>query len=89
MSLCIDRCVCFGVPFARLKREAEASGARSVEGLQARVAFGRKCRMCHPYVRAMLATGETTFDRVLPPDEAPPARAHAAQVPPDGPPDRR
>jgi bacterioferritin-associated ferredoxin len=71
VAICIDRCVCFGVPFARLKREAEATRARTVAQLQERIMFGQKCRMCHPYVRAMLATGETTFDRVLLPGDVP------------------
>jgi bacterioferritin-associated ferredoxin len=61
----IDRCVCFGVPFARLREEAEASGARTVAELQERVTFGQKCRMCHPYTREMLRTGEVVFDRII------------------------
>lgn len=64
----IDRCVCFGVPFAYLKRVADAAGAQTVEALQAHVRFGQKCRLCHPYVRRMLETGETVFHDLLPPD---------------------
>ncbi len=64
-DLTIDRCVCFDVPFARLAEVARATGAGSVEALQRHVAFGQKCRLCHPYVRRMLRTGETAFHHVL------------------------
>jgi bacterioferritin-associated ferredoxin len=61
----IDRCYCFQQTFAALKQVAEAEGARSVEELQAHVAFGRQCRLCHPYVRRMLRTGATAFHEIV------------------------
>jgi bacterioferritin-associated ferredoxin len=61
----IDRCYCFQQTFAELKTVAEATGAETVEALQERVVFGRNCQLCHPYVRRMLETGETAFDRVI------------------------
>ncbi len=57
----IDRCVCFGEPFAHLKTVADATGSDSIAALQQHVAFGLRCERCHPYVRRMLATGETAF----------------------------
>lgn len=63
--LCVDRCVCFGQPFADLKAAAEASGATTVEALQAVVPFGLRCGLCRPYVRRMLAIGETAFHEIL------------------------
>ena len=70
MMLAIDRCLCHGRRFAELAPVAQASGAATVPALQeaARVAgldFGRGCGLCHPYVRRMLRTGETVFDRVV------------------------
>lgn len=61
----IDRCVCFNRRFADLRRVAEKTGAATVEALQQEVVFGRKCGLCHPYVRRMLRTGETVFSEVL------------------------
>jgi bacterioferritin-associated ferredoxin len=61
----IDRCYCYQVPFDRLKDVAEATGADSIEALQAHVCFGKNCQLCHPYVRRMLETGTTVFDEVL------------------------
>lgn len=69
MSLDIDRCFCFATPFAELRRIAEATGAETVEALQEHAQFGQKCRLCHPYVRRMLRTGQVVFDEIVTDDE--------------------
>ncbi len=61
----IDRCLCFGRTFAELAEVAEATGARTVAELQEHALFGRKCELCHPYVRRMLRTGQTAFHEVV------------------------
>jgi len=61
----IDRCLCFGQTFAALADVADATGAETVAELQAHALFGRKCGLCHPYVRRMLRTGETVFHEVV------------------------
>ena len=66
----IDRCYCFAVRFADLQQVAERTGACSVAELQEAAAaegaaFGLKCRLCHPYVRRLLRTGETAFGHVV------------------------
>jgi bacterioferritin-associated ferredoxin len=66
----IDRCYCYQQTFETLKGVAEATGADSVEGLQAHVSFGKNCQLCHPYVRRMLKTGETVFHEVIEGDAA-------------------
>lgn len=65
MAVRIDRCYCFGKTFAELKRTAERTGAASVEELQRHATFGHNCKLCHPYVRRMLRTGETVFREVV------------------------
>ena len=72
MPIRIDRCMCFGTTFAELAEVAERTGARSVEALQAHALFGRKCGLCHPYVRRMLRTGETVFGEVITEADEPP-----------------
>lgn len=67
----IDRCYCFQQRFADLKAVAEREDARTVEALQAHVTFGTNCQLCHPYVRRMLRTGETVFDRVIHEEDEP------------------
>jgi len=61
----IDRCYCYQQTFEDLKAIADATGADSVERLQAHVTFGENCQLCHPYVRRMLETGETVFHEVI------------------------
>lgn len=62
----IERCVCFNQTFADLRTVAEQHGCRTLEALQEHVLFGMRCRLCHPYVRRMLETGETVFYALLP-----------------------
>ncbi|GAB5534858.1 MAG: (2Fe-2S)-binding protein [Rubricoccaceae bacterium] len=65
MSLSIDRCFCFQRTFAELAEVASATGAATVGELQEHVAFGQKCKLCHPYTRRMLRTGETVFNQIV------------------------
>lgn len=55
--MAVNRCICHDVPFAELKRLADA-GADFAE-LQKRTGCGTGCGMCADYVRVMLATGIT------------------------------
>ena len=65
MPIRIDRCYCFGKTFAELKRTADRTGAATVAELQRHAAFGQRCKLCHPYVRRMLRTGETVFHEII------------------------
>ncbi|MFN3595869.1 MAG: (2Fe-2S)-binding protein [Rubricoccaceae bacterium] len=76
-SVYIDRCYCFAQPFAALADVAAATGASCVADLQREAAaqgcaFGQRCRLCHPYVRRMLRTGQTVFHRIVTEDDEPP-----------------
>ncbi len=61
----IDRCACFGQTFRAQKEEAARRDARTLEALQEHVTFGENCRLCHPYVRRMLRTGEIEFHEII------------------------
>lgn len=80
----IDRCLCFNVRFEDLKEIAAATGVPPGEGgmaaLQREVEFGKNCELCHPYVRRMLRTGETTFHEVIVEEEEPTAGMPDADV---------
>lgn len=69
-TVCIDRCVCFRRTFVELKAIAQQTGARTLEELQEEIEFGLSCRLCNPYVRRMLQTGETKFTELI--EDAPP-----------------
>ena len=68
----IDRCYCYQTLFTDLKRVAEETGSDRVEALQDHVTFGHNCKLCHPYVRRMLRTGDVAFDRVVTEADEPP-----------------
>lgn len=61
----IDRCACFGKTFEELKAVAAANAARDAAALQRHAVFGRQCRLCLPYVRRMLRTGQTVFHAIV------------------------
>jgi len=58
----VTRCVCFDVPFTRLKTIIEEEGVQDTEELHRRIQFGEKCRLCAPYVERIFVTGETEFE---------------------------
>lgn len=65
----IDRCFCFATTFARLAEVAAETGAETVPELQRHALFGQKCRLCHPYTRRMLRTGQTVFHQIVTEDD--------------------
>jgi bacterioferritin-associated ferredoxin len=69
----ITRCICRGVTFAALLPAARASGW-SLDDLMRETGCGAQCGLCRPYLRRMLATGETTFHEIL---TEPPAEPRA------------
>jgi NAD(P)H-nitrite reductase large subunit len=69
--VCIDRCVCFQRSFDELLQIARRERVSTLEDLQEEAAFGIACRICNPYVRRMLKTGQTTFDTILTDDDEP------------------
>jgi hypothetical protein len=71
MAICIDRCVCFNEPFAQLVQIAASTRCTTIEALQEHIEFGRACRLCHPYMRRALRTGEVVFRTILTDDDEP------------------
>ncbi len=65
MRACVDHCVCFHRPFVDLLKIAKKTGAKTLEDLQEETQFGLACRLCNPYVRRMLVTGETSFEELI------------------------
>jgi bacterioferritin-associated ferredoxin len=61
----ITHCLCRGVAFADLLPRARAE-AWSLDALTQATGCGGSCGLCRPYLRRMLATGETVFHEVLP-----------------------
>ncbi|HEU5040511.1 MAG TPA: (2Fe-2S)-binding protein [Gemmatimonadales bacterium] len=60
----ITRCLCRSVAFADLLPAARREGWDLAE-LMRRTGCGAGCGLCRPYLRRMLATGETVFHELL------------------------
>jgi len=60
----ITRCLCRNVAFDQLLPLARAGGWDLPE-LMRRTGCGAGCGLCRPYLRRMLATGETVFHELL------------------------
>ena len=65
MGLKIDRCYCHQQKFASLKVIADRHQVETLVELQKAVTFGQQCKLCHPYGREMLCTGETVFHSLI------------------------
>lgn len=52
----ITHCVCFGESFVELKK------FNTLEAIQKETGCGTSCKLCVPYIKKMLETGETEFD---------------------------
>ena len=63
-ALTIDRCVCLNRRFAELLPAARVRGF-TLADLMRETGCGDQCGLCRPYLRRMLATGETTFHELL------------------------
>jgi bacterioferritin-associated ferredoxin len=60
----VTMCVCRRTPFAQLLPLARARGW-GLEELVRETGCGAGCGLCRPYLRRMLATGETEFRELL------------------------
>jgi bacterioferritin-associated ferredoxin len=63
-SVLVSRCICRNVSFAELLPRARAA-SWSLAELIRETGCGGQCGLCRPYLRRMLATGETEFHELL------------------------
>jgi bacterioferritin-associated ferredoxin len=63
-ALTITRCVCRRMPFAVLEPLARQH-AWTLDDVMQKTGCGDQCGLCRPYLRRMLASGETEFHDVL------------------------
>ena len=60
----ITMCVCRSVPFSELLPKARAA-EWDLAAVMRETGCGAQCGLCRPYLRRMLATGETIFHELL------------------------
>jgi bacterioferritin-associated ferredoxin len=63
-AITITQCVCRRMPFAALALLARKHGW-TLDDVMRETGCGDQCGLCRPYLRRMLATGETAFHEVL------------------------
>ena len=63
-SVLVCRCICRNIAFADLLPRARAGGWTLTELIR-ETGCGGQCGLCRPYLRRMLATGETEFHELL------------------------
>lgn len=60
----VTHCLCRREPFVRLLPQAREQGW-TLSDLMRETGCGAQCGLCRPYLRRMLATGETVFTELL------------------------
>jgi bacterioferritin-associated ferredoxin len=60
----VTMCVCRRMPFAQVLPLARAGGW-GLEEIASATGCGAGCGLCRPYLRRMLATGQTEFHELL------------------------
>ncbi|MBP9095312.1 MAG: (2Fe-2S)-binding protein [Ignavibacteria bacterium] len=61
----INRCVCFNVKFADVKKIMDENGFTKLEEVQSVIDVSKNCKLCRPYLEKMLETGETEFNYII------------------------
>lgn len=64
MTVEITRCICRRFPFDELLPLARAN-EWSLDDVMRETGCGDQCGLCRPYIRRMLATGETVFHEII------------------------
>lgn len=59
--MAVDRCICHQISFSEIKRISDENNVTSIEELQVRRVCSTNCRLCVPYIKLMLETGDTSF----------------------------
>ena len=63
-KISVTQCICCRVPFTRLLARVREHGW-TLGDMMRETGCGDQCGLCRPYLRRMIATGETTFNELL------------------------
>jgi bacterioferritin-associated ferredoxin len=61
----IDRCICFNVKFSEVKKIMDENHFTTIEEVQNIVDVSKNCKLCRPYLKKMIKTGETEFNYII------------------------
>ena len=57
----VDQCICHEITFEEIEQIAKQKGYTTIEEIQKAGISSTSCKMCEPYIKAMLKTGKTSF----------------------------
>jgi len=58
----VNRCICHDITFGEIKEIARAQNLYTIEELRSEEICSTRCKLCEPYIKAMLKTGQTSFE---------------------------
>lgn len=61
----VNRCICHQISFSDIKTIANARGLTTVQELRAEKICSTNCRLCEPYIKMLLQSGNTSFKPIL------------------------
>lgn len=65
MNYHITKCICFDTTFEEMKRIMSENNLHTLEELIKVKTVASNCKLCVPYIRRMIDTGETKFDIII------------------------
>lgn len=60
----VTRCICHQISFEEIKKISDNKEFDTVEKLRVEGICSTNCRLCEPYIKMMLKTGEVSFQPV-------------------------
>ncbi|MDQ3021232.1 MAG: hypothetical protein M3R36_11795 [Bacteroidota bacterium] len=65
MKFNITKCICYDTTFSEMKKIMQENNLKTLEELREIKMVAVNCRLCVPYIKRMIGTGETEFDIIL------------------------
>lgn len=61
----ILKCICYDTTFEQMKKIMKEKNINSIEELKEIKLVASNCKLCLPYIKKMIETGQTEFDIIL------------------------
>lgn len=61
----ITKCICYDTTFKEMRKIMRENNLRSIEELREFKPVALNCKLCLPYIKKMIRTGETEFTSLI------------------------
>ncbi len=61
----ITKCICYDTTFEEMKKIMKDRNLKTLDELIMAKTVASNCRLCVPYIKKMIETGETKFDIII------------------------